>query len=413
MGGGGNELAETRDCRTDPITAPANHRRDLPDAALDKWGLIAPAAAAAFKILRSHWPGIADRWRAQIRGLGLQADQFDALTRVDVEALVQSLRPAGLREFRRAVLSLEDQLAAHGVRFDQALAAYTALQEICLTYLEFKKAQKSLRIPDFLRFLPAATVLLAAAFEERRKAEVGALATRLSQAEGRLQSASGSSLAEAYERERRQFSHDLHDDIGHDLMLLKLNLEVMALDLREQDAASIASKLDKAIALVTRTIGSVRRMVLDLGPAILDELGFVPAIRYYAQRFAENTGVEVTVQVARMPEQLPMSHQVALYRILQGALSNVLKHAQARNVIVTLGMMGRSVLVMVIQDDGIGFDPKSPRPRTSVGITAMRQRVETLGGKFHIESSQRGPRGRRRGTRIEVDLPLPEENASR
>jgi signal transduction histidine kinase len=95
-----------------------------------------------------------------------------------------------------------------------------------------------------------------------------------------------------------------------------------------------------------------------------------------------------------------------MYRLLQGALSNVLKHAQARHVRVSLGSDGDSVLIMVIEDDGVGFDTVKKPGRRSFGLTAMRERVEALGGRIVVESARAGPFKRAHGTRIEVQLPL-------
>jgi len=102
-----------------------------------------------------------------------------------------------------------------------------------------------------------------------------------------------------------------------------------------------------------------------------------------------------------------MSHQVALYRVLQGALSNVLKHASAKNVKVSIGSMKGSVLIMVIEDDGVGFASEAKKGRPSFGLTAMGERVEVLGGRIHIQSRPASAHGKSHGTRIEVDLPLP------
>jgi len=98
---------------------------------------------------------------------------------------------------------------------------------------------------------------------------------------------------------------------------------------------------------------------------------------------------------------------VALYRVMQGALSNVMKHASAKNVKVSLGSRTCSVLMMVVEDDGIGFDTTARVGRRSFGLTAMRERVEVLGGKFQVHSKPAGALTKSHGTRIEVDLPVP------
>jgi signal transduction histidine kinase len=140
---------------------------------------------------------------------------------------------------------------------------------------------------------------------------------------------------------------------------------------------------------------------------VFDELGFLPAVKSYAAQFSSHTGIRVTVHEGYFPDNVPLTHQIAMYRLLQGALSNVLKHAHANHVSVSLGSRKDSVLIMVIEDDGIGFDTGAKPGRRSFGLTAMRERVEVLGGKIHIESRRAGASVKKHGTRIVVDLPLP------
>jgi len=208
------------------------------------------------------------------------------------------------------------------------------------------------------------------------------------------------------ERERQSFSHDLHDDIGHNLLVLKLYLEIMATDLKRGDFSQLQSKLEEALALVSYAVDSVRRLMLDLGPAMLAQFGFLPALKIYARQFILRTGIQVHLEEANLPENLPSSYETALYRVLQGALSNVVQHSHAKHVKVRLGSVKRSVLVMSLEDDGKGFALASTLSQQAFGLTAMRERIERIGGKFHIESWPLRPGSRRHGTRIEVDLPL-------
>lgn len=167
-------------------------------------------------------------------------------------------------------------------------------------------------------------------------------------------------------------------------------------------------RIAEAIALVSHSIDSVRRLVLDLGPAVFEDLGFLPALRSYISQFSSRTKIKVDFQEGFVPKDIPSTHQVALYRLMQGALSNVFKHSKAKGVQVSLGSMNGSVLIMVIEDDGVGFDTSAKLSRKSFGLTAMRERVEVLGGKIHIQSKRAAPGRRTHGTRIEVDIPLPD-----
>jgi signal transduction histidine kinase len=151
----------------------------------------------------------------------------------------------------------------------------------------------------------------------------------------------------------------------------------------------------------------VRRVILDLGPAILEELGLQQAIRLYARQFSGRTGIKVHVREHGALGRLPHTHERALYRVLQGALSNVLKHAHAGNATVTLAAGPGPVVVMYVEDDGVGFDAQRRAPALSFGLSTMRGRMESLGGRFRIESWPAAAGAGRRGTRIEVALPLP------
>ena len=113
-------------------------------------------------------------------------------------------------------------------------------------------------------------------------------------------------LGKVFIIERRRLSHDLHDDVGHDLVMLKLHLEVLGTDLEQGKLAPLRPRLSDALALVSRTIESVRRLVLDLGPAVFDDLGFVPAIKFYARRFSSTTRIAVSVHEGQLPPEVPM-----------------------------------------------------------------------------------------------------------
>jgi signal transduction histidine kinase len=236
---------------------------------------------------------------------------------------------------------------------------------------------------------------------ERQKLE-----ERISQAERRSQDFSVQ-LGEAYEKERRHLAQDLHDEIGHDLIVLKLYTEVIALDLKKGDTSQLRRKMTESVALIKHALKSVRRLTFDLGPAIWHEQGFLPAVRLYARQFAERTGLKVRLDAARMRAHLPTRCETALYKVLQGALSNVVAHADARNVKITLAS-GRDSVAMKICDDGRGFNVgrKMGVPLKSYGLRAMRERVELLGGAVDFASRPARLRAECGGTTIEVHLPL-------
>ena len=186
--------------------------------------------------------------------------------------------------------------------------------------------------------------------------------------------------------------------------MLKLYLGIISGEMDQAQPAQMREKLDEATGLVGQTIQSVRRLILDLGPVALEGVGFLPAVKLYARQFSARTGVKVLVRTRGRPGPLPSGHETALYRILQGALSNVLKHASARTVKVTVRARKGPAVVMTIEDDGVGFD--AALPRQAFGLAAMRDRVASLGGRLRVESRPARPGPGRHGTRIEIELPL-------
>ena len=358
-------------------------------------------AAEALDILSAHSKEILALWSSATRDLALPQSEW---LRLDFPALAEGLRRSTFASFREAIEKLTEHLARGGVALDRALSALNRLFEICLPYVARSRGNRATAMLALARLHALIELLLVSGDGSRSTTTL--VEASLTEAEHRVHGASAY-VTRIYERERRRLSHDLHDEIGHDLILIKLYLEMIALDLKRVKPVDIEPRLSEAIALVGHSIDAVRRLVLDLGPAVFDELGFLPAVKSYAAQFSSRTKINVTVQEGYLPEHVPLSHQIALYRLLQGALSNVLKHAQAKNVRISLGSMKDSVLIMVIEDDGVGFDPAIRPGRRSFGLTAMRERVEVLGGRIHVESRRADAPGKKHGTRIEVDLPLP------
>lgn len=327
------------------------------------------------------------------------------LASIDFAALSRALANLEYAAFRRELMHTGAEMAKRGIPIAEGLTSLQLLLECSLGQLAAAGPQNLSACLALTRLHSLAAVLIVSGYarqwEESRQEE----AANSKQAEERHHRAA-SYVTRIYESERRKFSRDLHDEIGHDLILLKLYLEMILLDVKEEDLPGSYPRLRDAVALVSHTLEAVRRLVLDLGPAIFDDLGFMAAVKSYARQFSSRTGIQIAVKEGDLPKEIPVSHQVALYRVLQGALSNVLKHSRATHVTVSIGSMRDTVLIMVIEDDGAGFDPDALHSRRTFGITAMRERIEGLRGRFHISAGRSGPR-RLRGTRIEVDLPLP------
>ena len=311
-------------------------------------------------------------------------------------------------DFRRELEKIGDELARREIPADKVLASINGIQDASVQFVAREDPAHSVAL---LRMSSLAAGILISAYARHWEARVYAVEARLKDAEERLHGAS-SYVTGVYERERRRLSHDLHDEIGHELVVLKLRMELIASDVSQSKLGLLGPRLNDALELVGRAIDSVRRLVMDLGPAVFDDLGFLPAIRLYVRQFSASTGIEITIREGDMPPQINLSHQTALYRVLQGALSNVLRHARAKHVTIAFACLRNSQIVMTIEDDGVGFDIAAARTRQRFGLTAMRERIAVLGGKVHFQSWPSSPLGGRRGTRIEVDLPLTASGAS-
>ena len=362
-------------------------------------------SARAVEIIREHWDTVLGEWREQMRRTGVNIEEFERLVEIVHDGAMWLPGEISFLAFQQRFLKIGEQLADKRVSVSTTLISLCLLVETGMRYLQ-NGAGPNMLGSAVRRLYDLMILGLVAGYAKLWEAQQETLAQKLERA-GQRQNRASAYVTNIYEQERRQLSHDLHDDIGHQLLLLKLYLELIVSDANKGEVPKLPQRLAEALGLVSSTIDSVRRLVLDLGPAIFDELGFVPAMRFYARQFSSRTAISVTVRAAELPEDLPASHQVALYRVLQGALSNVVEHARAGRVKVTIDVAERKRLIMVVEDNGVGFDPTSVSGR-SFGLTAMRERVAVLGGRLQIESATATTRDRKTGTRVSVELPLPE-----
>jgi signal transduction histidine kinase len=205
-------------------------------------------------------------------------------------------------------------------------------------------------------------------------------------------------------QERQRMARDLHDELGN-LAVLKLYLAQVSASLKAGHTVHALRKLEEAAALLGDAMGSLRGVMLDRDPAVL-ELGLPKAVGLTTRQFSERTGIKVHLRASGLPSRLPHSHETALFRVLQGALSNVLRHARAESATVTLAAATTPGVVLTVEDDGVGFGTGKATAAASFGLTAMRERAEALGGRFRVESWPARGGKEPRGTRIEVELPL-------
>ena len=187
---------------------------------------------------------------------------------------------------------------------------------------------------------------------------------------------------DAQELERARLARELHDETGQALTSILLGLKHLD-DVVETDEAREATASIRE--LVAATLQDVRRLAVELRPSALDDFGLVPAVERLASNLSEQSDLVVDLEARLGDRRLPPEAETALYRIVQEGLTNVVKHAAAHRVSITL-VRKEAAAVVVIEDDGQGFDPEAVRAG-ALGFTGMRERVELVGGRLTVEAS--------------------------
>jgi signal transduction histidine kinase len=200
----------------------------------------------------------------------------------------------------------------------------------------------------------------------------------------------------AQELERKALARELHDETGQALTSILLGLKELEDAGSDVDVSSATARLRE---LVVTTLQDVRRLAVELRPKALDDFGLVPALERLVETFQEQTGIEVIMEPQLGRERLPSEIETALYRIIQEALTNVVKHAQASRVSIVLSRRANTVSA-VFEDDGRGFAVDETR-EDGLGLLGMKERLSLLDGRLQIESSQEG------GTTLVAEVPVP------
>jgi PAS domain S-box-containing protein len=210
-------------------------------------------------------------------------------------------------------------------------------------------------------------------------------------------------LINAQEAERKRISQELHDEMGQALTAMSINLAAIKKELSPELAPAIRERLAETSSLADRTLDQVRELSLDLRPSMLDDLGLVPTLRWYVNRYAKRLNLEVEFEAVDLEERLPAEMETVLYRAVQEALTNAARHAQASRVRIRLERK-KSTVAAFIEDDGQGFDIEQVAghgiSERGVGLFGMRERVASLGGRLRIQSRPG------RGTRLMLEIPL-------
>jgi signal transduction histidine kinase len=202
-------------------------------------------------------------------------------------------------------------------------------------------------------------------------------------------------VVEAQELERARLARELHDETGQALTSILLGLKPLEESAaNDEDRSAVASLRE----LVVSTLQDVRRLAVELRPSALDDFGLASAVERLADSFREHSGLRVDLEAQLGAERLPREVETALYRIIQEALTNIVKHAEASRVSIVLTHRD-GVAVVVVEDDGSGFDASSTRG-DGLGLVGMRERVALLGGRLRMESAAGS------GTTVRAEVPL-------
>ena len=210
-------------------------------------------------------------------------------------------------------------------------------------------------------------------------------------------------LVEAREEERRRIARELHDELGQRLTALKMELCSLA---SQKKPVAPEERVSAMIEMVDETVASVRRIATDLRPLMLDDLGLNAAIEWLAGGWARRMGIKVRLRLDNADPPVREAVAIALYRMVQEALTNIARHAQASEVQIEIRRQANE-LVLTVQDNGVGFAEPKMYQEGSHGLMGIRERAYMLGGHLEIGNSAAG------GGRIAVRLPLAPTTASK
>ena len=226
-------------------------------------------------------------------------------------------------------------------------------------------------------------------------------------------------LVQAQEAERRRVADELHDLIGQNLTALGIDLQALKQRLQSAGDQIAAPRLDAMAALVETTIDAIRGVMTDLRPVALEEFGLVPALRWYASQFSKRTGIKVATRAPRRELRLPPDTELALFRIVQEALTNAAKHSGGTSVEIRI-RYGEQV-ELTVQDDGCGFSEAGGGARArrgGFGLATMRERAEAHGGGSawiprprHAHSRRIATAGGNPGAAMSIDVLLLDDHA--
>ncbi|MBT8386091.1 MAG: PAS domain-containing sensor histidine kinase, partial [Ignavibacteria bacterium] len=207
-----------------------------------------------------------------------------------------------------------------------------------------------------------------------------------------------SHLQTVREDERSMIAREVHDELGQVLTVLKIHVSLLSNKLRE-DQGNLKEKTNTILKFIDDTVETVQRITSKLRPGILDELGLVPAIEWQTEEFKKVTGIQCSISLPSYEIKLDEDKSTAIFRIFQEALTNVVRHASAKRVSVTIKTISK-YLLLEVTDNGFGISNEQVKNPKSLGIISMKERALILGGEVSIEGIPN------KGTTVTVQIPL-------
>jgi len=211
-------------------------------------------------------------------------------------------------------------------------------------------------------------------------------------------------LMEVQEKERKRIAQELHDEVGQMLQSMKMNLDRIKMNLRSkpQSLNGIEDWLLDTEKLLSETIDDIRTITFDLRPSMLDDFGLIPTLRWFIENYSRRSNIKVFLRAKDKRYRFPPNIEITLYRIIQEALTNVAKHAQATETSVMVSQKN-STVILSVRDNGLGFDTdKVLSAPKGMGLLNIKERVDLLGGSFEIISRPR------KGTTLTINIPFKE-----
>jgi len=211
-----------------------------------------------------------------------------------------------------------------------------------------------------------------------------------------------SHLQIAQEKERARISREIHDELGQELTGIKMDISWLSNSLKNPED-KIKDRIDSLNKLIDRTIQSVRRISAELRPGVLDDLGLISALEWYVDEYQQRTKIECELMLGEISNNIGNDVSIAIYRIIQESLTNVVRHAKASKIILSL-KSDEFNIYLKIQDNGVGYNNDSSKSEKSIGILGMEERVHILGGTFSIQGAKR------EGAIVKVEIPIKIKN---